>query len=304
MRPANPRAASAPQPRNTPTAPKVTQAARQFPSKPAGPAQGVAQPKTLTTKPPVANTPARPTRPRTSPFKPSRPGVIQALFSVGHATTYIEKIVSDEEWPKNKPDSLWNWFRTKRNAISTRDSDPRWSGDVPGQVQSQANIESALETKWTLIAYERRIAAEKAAREKAWEDAQAAVTPKLRKHIFVGDYVVGTDIPSGYHSKAGVSGTHEAYGTKTPIEAFPGVYQQSVKAKGGTRKKKPIQSTFFPDTIGGRATTMNDVIFAVGTGMASDSKTVKYPEEWRGMRLRKIGETWFPDGGSDDLLAE
>lgn len=113
------------------------------------------------------------------------------------------------------------------------------------------------------------------------------------RHIFSGDFKQRNNHPTGYHSKAGNSDTHEAYGGKTDLGAH-GTYQQSVREKQNHRNKKPLQSTFFPDNA-----TEDEVKIAVVSGDTRHNKTVQYPDKLAGMPLAKSGTTIFPATGQD-----
>ena len=225
--------------------------------------------------------------------------VVQPRFSAGHARTFVNaNAPADVSWPRDEPANWFAWFRAVRGVTRALKSDGRWNDDEEHQAESQVEIENALVARWRAIAADRAREAERSAKALAWVKAQRDVTAALKRHILIGDLMEGSEIPTGYHSKAGNSRTHEAYGTRTEIAGGYGVYQQSVRSTA-TWLTKPNQSTFFPDTVGARPTREDDIVFAVGTAMDSPSKTVRYPEEWRGMTLRKIGDTWFPTGGSD-----
>jgi hypothetical protein len=119
---------------------------------------------------------------------------------------------------------------------------------------------------------------------------------RFKHHIFDGDFD-DKKVPTGYHSTSGGSKTHEAYGTKSDVDnTVSGVYQQSVRAKTGG-KKKGTQSTFFPDTA-----SQEDILDAIATVYGKkhgSGTTAKYPESLKGMTLVKIGDTTvFPTGGS------
>ncbi len=235
------------------------------------------------------------------------PTAVQRLFSEGHARAFVLDRAPDpmavNAWPVNRPPNMWNWFRTRPGVTLALGRDPRWRDDVDGRALSQERMELVLEGLYDAVVQERARRAEVARQEHAQELADN-VPQNLRNHVFLGDFGPG-GAPTGYHSKAGNSPTHEAYGGTTNVNGF-GVYQQSVRGRANAQaawRRKPIQSTFFPDQVGNRGATENDVNLALGTGRASHARQVNYPAEWRGMPLRSIGETWFPDGG-DDRLAE
>jgi hypothetical protein len=122
--------------------------------------------------------------------------------------------------------------------------------------------------------------------------ADAAYGP----HIFQGD-LSGTQ-PTGYHSKADGSATHETYGQVTQIGN--GVYQQSVRTRTPPRVKKKNQSTFFPD-----AASHRQVIEAIASVYEAGLSTVGFVDPVvNGLKLAKRGDTVYPAGGSDRLLAE
>ena len=124
-----------------------------------------------------------------------------------------------------------------------------------------------------------------------------AVDAKYGQHIFQGDIAAGT--PTGFHSKADGSATHEAYGTITPV-GNGAAYQQSVRTQTPPRVNKPIQSTFFPD-----AASHQQVIEAIASVYEAGLSTVGHVDPVvNGLRLAKRGDTVFPAGGSDDRLAE
>jgi hypothetical protein len=127
---------------------------------------------------------------------------------------------------------------------------------------------------------------------------RGAVDAKYKKHIFDGD-VQRNDktTPTGYHSKAGASSTHEAYGGTTPIDnKVGGIYQQSVRLKGG--KSKSLQSTFFPDTA-----SVDDVMNAITSvygGFTPQPTSATYPDSLKGLTFAKEGDTIYPGGGRDN----
>ena len=125
---------------------------------------------------------------------------------------------------------------------------------------------------------------------------RGAIAGKYAHHIFDGDMKDG--VPTGYHSKAGNSASHEAYGTSTDV-GNAGAYQQSVRTRDD-HVRKPIQSTFFPDTA-----TRDTVIDALTVVYEAGLSTVAYVDDTvNGMRLAKRGDTVFPAGGSDARRAE
>lgn len=120
---------------------------------------------------------------------------------------------------------------------------------------------------------------------------------KYGHHVFQGDYN-STGIPTGFHSKADGSTTHEAYGTRTNV-ANGGAYQQSVRRRDN-QVHKPIQSTFFPDTL-----SHQNVVDAITVVYGCGLSTVAHVDtSVNGMRLEKKGDTVFPAGGSDTRYAE
>jgi hypothetical protein len=123
-----------------------------------------------------------------------------------------------------------------------------------------------------------------------------AVEAAYSHHIFQGDTKNG--VPTGFHSIADNSPTHEAYGTRTDV-GNGGAYQRSVRLRAnGTRK--PIQSTFFPDNA-----THAEVIDAITTVYEVGLSQVGYvAPSVNGLKLTKRGDTVFPAGGSDTLAAE
>ncbi|MDP4209264.1 MAG: EndoU domain-containing protein [Bacteroidota bacterium] len=124
-----------------------------------------------------------------------------------------------------------------------------------------------------------------------------AVDAKYGQHIFQGDFKKGS--PTGFHSKADGSKTHEAYGTKTDVNN-KGAYQQSVRSKGEPSKKKTNQSTFFPDNA-----THQNIIKAIASVYEAGFTNVSYVAPTvNGLSLAKRGDTVFPAGGSDSLVAE
>jgi Bacterial EndoU nuclease len=122
----------------------------------------------------------------------------------------------------------------------------------------------------------------------------------VKNHILKGDFG-SSDTPTGFHTKIGGSTTHQAYGTKTDIGN--GVYEQSVKGRRRSTsswKKKPKQSTFFPDKVGTADTTEDDLKNAVNSAGARSDKKVTNPSAWNSITLKAIGSTTvFPEGGSD-----
>lgn len=126
-----------------------------------------------------------------------------------------------------------------------------------------------------------------------------AVDARYGRHIFTGD-VNAHNVPTGFHSKADGSATHTAYGTASDVGNV-GAYQQSVRLIGPPLgAKKPIQSTFFPD-----AATHQQVIRAIASVYEAGLSTVAHVDPIvNGMRLTTRGNTVFPAGGSDDLVAE
>lgn len=130
-------------------------------------------------------------------------------------------------------------------------------------------------------------------RDRVRLDAERDATRgKWGHHIFEGD-TDANGVPTGYHHQAVASATHEAYGNRTAV-GNGGAYQQSVRLRAGGRTRKPIQSTFFPDTV-----TQDDVIDAITSVQVLRYTTVRYPAALKGMRLKKKGATIFPDGGDD-----
>lgn len=139
-----------------------------------------------------------------------------------------------------------------------------------------------------------RITGQIAARHDAVEGAYA-------QHIFQGD--IKDNLPTGYHSKADGSNTHETYGGATNVgNASAGgnqAYQQSVRLQAN-QARKPIQSTFFPD-----AASHDDVINAIASVYEVGMKTVGYVADTvNGLKLAKRGDTVFPAGGLDTRLAQ
>jgi Bacterial EndoU nuclease len=129
------------------------------------------------------------------------------------------------------------------------------------------------------------------------ESRRAAVEAAFAHHIFQGD--MAGNVPTGFHSKADGSATHEAYGARTDV-GNKGAYQQSVRLQGRPNVRKPIQSTFFPD-----GASHEQVIKAVASVYEAGLSTVGYVDPVvNEMRLAKRGDTVFPAGGSDDRTAE
>jgi EndoU nuclease-like protein len=123
----------------------------------------------------------------------------------------------------------------------------------------------------------------------------AAVERTYAKHIFDGEHD-SDGLPIGYHSIAGNSKTHEAYGAKSDINsAVPGVYQQSVRDKKDKKKKKGTQSTFFPDDVSRR-----DILLAVANvyGANAEVRSVVYPATLKGMTFDSHEGTVYPGGGA------
>ena len=119
---------------------------------------------------------------------------------------------------------------------------------------------------------------------------------KYGHHIFQGDTKKG--VPTGFHSQADGSTTHEAYGTRTDLGQ--GVYQQSVRLRGNPEATKPIQSTFFPDDA-----THEHVIKAIASVYKAGFRTVTHVHDSvNGLELKKTGDTIYPAGGDDNRLAE
>ncbi|MEW9698658.1 EndoU domain-containing protein [Paenibacillus sp. SI8] len=135
------------------------------------------------------------------------------------------------------------------------------------------------------------------AEKKKLEEKKPIIEAKYGHHIFLGDFN-DKGAPTGYHSTQGGSKTHEAYGTITNIDDI-GVYQQSVRERGKPANRKVHQSTFFPDTA-----SKDDVITAITSVYELKHQTVKYPQALNGMELVKTGNTIYPAGGQNDLLAE
>jgi hypothetical protein len=125
---------------------------------------------------------------------------------------------------------------------------------------------------------------------------RAGMEGKYGHHVFSGDIKDG--IPTGFHSKADGSPTHQAYGGVTDV-GNAGAYQQSVR-RIDNQVRKPIQSTFFPD-----AATHDNVIDAITVVYGVGLSTVAHVDpSVNGMRLQKKGDTVFPAGGSDTRFAE
>jgi hypothetical protein len=125
----------------------------------------------------------------------------------------------------------------------------------------------------------------------------AAMDTDYGQHIFQGEFA-GT-VPTGFHSKADGSATHESYGAATQV-GNGGAYQQSVRTRTRPAVRKPIQSTFFPD-----GATHRQVIEAIASVYAAGLTTVQHVDpNVNGLRLAKRGDTVFPAGGSDQRLAE
>ena len=128
-------------------------------------------------------------------------------------------------------------------------------------------------------------------------DKRDGIEGKYGHHIFKGDYN-SDGIPTGFHSKADGSATHETYGGTTDVGNV-GAYQQSVRRKDN-QTKKPIQSTFFPD-----GASHDNVIDAITVVYGYGLSTVAHVDaSVNGMRLEKKGNTVFPAGGSDNRFAE
>lgn len=121
---------------------------------------------------------------------------------------------------------------------------------------------------------------------------------RAKNHIMQGDFNTSA-IPTGYHSEARPSSTHSTYGTRTNL--LKGTYQKSVKGTKPTKteKKKPKQSTFFPDKVGSRTATEADVKTAFESAESRTDKKVQTPTEWKDIPLKSIGDTVFPDTGTD-----
>jgi hypothetical protein len=122
-------------------------------------------------------------------------------------------------------------------------------------------------------------------------------------HVFQGDFNAD-HVPTGFHSKADGSATHETYGARTLVENRNGnqvqAYQQSVREIAAPGNQKPVQSTFFPDEA-----THDDVIDAITSVLGVGLTQVGYVNaRVNGLKLRKKGDTVFPAGGSDTRLAE
>ena len=127
-------------------------------------------------------------------------------------------------------------------------------------------------------------------------DKRGSVEARHAHHVFNGD--MNGAVPTGYHSKAGNSTTHEGYGTMTDV-GNAGAYQQSVRTQDG-HVRKPIQSTFFPD-----AATRDHVIDAITVVYELGFSTVSnVAPSVNGLKLTSRGDTVFPAGGSDRLEAE
>ena len=120
---------------------------------------------------------------------------------------------------------------------------------------------------------------------------------KFGHHVFQGDYN-SDKIPTGFHSKADGSATHEAYGASTDVGNV-GAYQQSIRRRDN-QKRKPVQSTFFPDTAS-HANVIDAITVVYGYGL---STVAHVDASVNGMRLQKKGATVFPAGGSDTRFAE
>lgn len=224
-------------------------------------------------------------------------GAIQRVFGLEEARAFLRD--NPPVWKAKKPANLLTAYRATRGILPKLKKDTDWETDP----EAETNLATALDEAWEAREAERIAAERAAAKLKAESDARKRVTEPLKKHVLKGDFETGKDVPTGFHSIRGESTTHEAYGTKTDIAN--GVYQQSVKGmKDSTWKKKPIQSTFFPDTVGDHAATADEVVVALGTAIGSSAKRVQYPEEWAGITLVKKGETWYPTGGSDTRMAE
>jgi len=123
-----------------------------------------------------------------------------------------------------------------------------------------------------------------------------AVDAKYGQHIFQGDFSGVT--PTGYHSKIDGSATHQAYGTATAIGG--GVYQQSVRSIAAPANTKTNQSTFFPDN----ATHVQIIRGIASVYEAGLSQIGHVHANVNGLRLEKRGDTVYPAGGDNTLLAE
>jgi hypothetical protein len=127
-------------------------------------------------------------------------------------------------------------------------------------------------------------------------EKRPGIEGKYKQHIFFGDFKADKKTPTGYHSIKGPSTTHERYGTPSDVATdatIGGVYQQSVRSVADRTKKKEYQSTFFPDDA-----SMDEVLDAITSvyGVSPQPKTVTYPARFKGMKLRKTGETIYPEG--------
>jgi hypothetical protein len=128
-----------------------------------------------------------------------------------------------------------------------------------------------------------------------------AVEATYAQHIFQGDTKVG--VPTGFHSIADGSATHEQYGAATAVGNVSAggnaSYQQSVRLTAN-QVRKPIQSTFFPD-----AATHGEVIDAIASVYEAGLSVVGYvAPSVNGLKLAKKGDTVFPAGGLDTRLAQ
>jgi EndoU nuclease-like protein len=127
-------------------------------------------------------------------------------------------------------------------------------------------------------------------------EKRPGIEGKYKQHIFFGDFKADKKTPTGYHSIKGPSTTHARYGTASDVATdapIGGVYQQSVHSVADPTKTKEYQSTFFPDEA-----TMDEILDAITSvyGVTPQPKAVTYPARFKGMKLRKTGNTIYPEG--------
>lgn len=129
----------------------------------------------------------------------------------------------------------------------------------------------------------------------AWDAAISHTKATWEDHIFNGGLKDNGD-PNGYHSKAGDSPTHEAFGDKNTSVGPKGVYNQNVRLKNSPNKTK--FSTFFPDGL-----TKDQVIATVASAYTQPTKTVVskgslkpgVPPQLIGSKIHFADDTAYPE---------
>lgn len=128
-----------------------------------------------------------------------------------------------------------------------------------------------------------------------WDAAISHTRNTWADHIFNGG-LKNNGNPNGYHSKAGNSPTHEAFGVMNKSVGPKGVYNQQVRLKSDHSKTK--LSTFFPDGL-----TQDQVIATVASAHTQQNKEVVskgslkpgVPPQLIGSKIHFADDTAYPE---------